>query len=430
MERFVIHGGSPLQGTVQVHGAKNAVLPMMAAALLTREPVILRDVPRLVDIETMARILQELGCRIDWVGTTMRLQVVDEAPYTARRELVKTMRGSFCVLGPLLGRRRRAKVSYPGGCVIGVRPIDLHLKGLKALGAEIDVREGNVAATADRLRGSAMFLGGAFGSTVTGTMNVLMASVLARGRTVIDFAACEPEVQELCRMLGAMGARISGVGSPRLEIEGVDELRGCEIDVIPDRIEAGTFLVAAAVTRGDVFVENARAEHLGAVIETLRQCGAEIICSPTSIHVQAPAGLRAADITTLPYPGFPTDLQAQFMAMCSVAEGISVIQERIYPDRFMHVAELGRLGARIRKDGSAAVVIGTDRLHGAPVMASDLRAGAALVTAGLAAEGVTEVERIYHIDRGYDRLEERLRGLGARIERAAMADSKVVGEAA
>jgi UDP-N-acetylglucosamine 1-carboxyvinyltransferase len=360
----------------------------------------------------------------------MILEVLHEADSIARYELVSMMRASFCVLGPLLGKRLRAKVSLPGGCVIGVRPVELHLKGLAALGARIVVENGYVNAEADRLRGTDLYLGGTFGSTVTGTANVVMAAVLAEGTTIIDFAACEPEVQELCFLLNKMGARIHGIGSPRLVIEGVQALRGCEYDVIPDRIEAGTFMVAAAVTRGDVTIENVRVDHLGAVIETLRKCGVQVIHTARSVHVRGTGAILPADITTLTYPGFPTDLQAQFMALLTMADGISVIQERIYPDRFMHVAELCRLGARIRKEGSAAVVLGTPRLHGAPVMASDLRASAALVVAGLAAEGTTEVRRIYHIDRGYEQIERRLNALGARVERSVEQKSIVLEDAA
>lgn len=430
MDKFVIHGGASLQGSVHINGAKNAVLPMMAAALLAEGPTTLHNVPRLRDIETMVLILEELGCRVSWNGSTMTIEVASESESTARYELVSMMRASFCVLGPLLGRRLRAKVSLPGGCVIGVRPVELHLKGLAALGANVVVENGYVICEAEVLRGTDLYLGGTFGSTVTGTANVVMAAVLAEGTTIIDFAACEPEVQELCLMLNKMGACIHGIGSPRLVIEGVKALRGCEVDVIPDRIEAGTFLCAAAVTRGNITLENVRADHLGAVIETLRRCGVKIIHSAQSIHVQGTGTIHPADLTTLTYPGFPTDLQAQFMAMLTLADGISVIQERIYPDRFMHVAELCRLGAKIRKEGSTAVVMGTDRLHGAPVMASDLRASAALVVAGLAAEGSTEVRRIYHIDRGYEHIEQRLNALGARVERVVETKSIVMEDAA
>lgn len=430
MDKFVIHGGMPLQGSVHVNGAKNAVLPMMAAALLAEGPTTLHNVPRLRDIETMVHILEELGCRVDWQGSTMTIEVVNEADSLARYELVSMMRASFCVLGPLIGKRLHAKVSLPGGCVIGVRPVELHLKGLAALGVNLVVENGYIIADADKLSGSDVYLGGTFGSTVTGTANVVMAAVLAEGTTIIDFAACEPEVQELCLLLNKMGACIHGVGSPRLVIEGVKALRGCEYDVIPDRIEAGTFMVAAAMTHGDITIENIRVDHLGAVIETLRKCGVKVIHTAQTVRVQGTGVIHPADITTLTYPGFPTDLQAQFMAMLTLADGISVIQERIYPDRFMHVAELCRLGAKIRKEGSAAVVLGTDRLHGAPVMASDLRASAALVVAGLAAEGTTEVRRIYHIDRGYEQIEHRLNALGAHVERVVEVKSSVLEDAA
>lgn len=430
MDKFVIHGGVPLRGRVSIKTAKNAVLPMMSAALLTREPVVLHEVPRLRDIDTMARILEELGVVVRREGTCMSLQTRNELNCEARYELVSQMRASFCLLGPLLGRRRKAKVSLPGGCVIGVRPVDLHVKGLQALGADVKTEGGYVIGRADRLVGTDIYLGGPFGSTVTGTANVLMAAVLAEGTTVIDYAACEPEVQDLCVLLNKMGARIEGIGSPRLVVHGVRELHGAEHTPIPDRIEAGTFMVAAAMTGGDVVVENVRVDHLSAVIETLRHIGATVLTNGNWIHVRSDGVFRPADLVTLPYPGFPTDLQAQFMALLTLADGISVVQEKIYPDRFMHVAELMRLGANIRKEGNFAIIKGVERLNGAKVMASDLRASAALVIAGLAAEGTTEVSRIYHIDRGYEEIEKRLIPLGARIERIQDQKRIAIDEAA
>jgi UDP-N-acetylglucosamine 1-carboxyvinyltransferase len=424
MDKFIIQGGVPLEGRIRVNGAKNAALPMMAAALLAGEGrLVLRNVPKLRDIDSMGAILEALGVSVARRGDRLTLEVLDDAPFTAPYELVSTMRASFCVLGPLVARRRRAKVSLPGGCVIGVRPVDLHLKGLRALGADIAIENGYVLAESPRLRGAQLYLGGSFGSTVTGTANVVMAAVLARGVTIVDYAACEPEVQDLCLLLNKMGARISGIGSPRLVIEGVESLHGADHTVLPDRIEAGTFIAAGALTGGDLLVEPVRPDYLGAVLETLRQIGVDLHVGASSVRVRGRRRYSAADITTLPYPGFPTDLQAQMMALLSLSDGISVIQEKIYPDRFMHVAELARLGANIRKEGASAVVIGVDRLHGAPVMASDLRASAALLVAGLAAEGVTEIRRVYHIDRGYDRVEERFCAVGARIDRVV--DQKV-----
>ncbi len=423
MDALVVTGGRRLTGTVRASGAKNAALPIMAASILAEGPMVLRNVPDLADIRTMARLLGELGVVVERrPGGTMVLESPppgrlrrdqSRAPY----EIMRTMRAGICVLGPLLARRGRAEVSLPGGCAIGDRPVDLHLKGLRALGARLEVEHGYIVGTCRRLRGAEMYLGGPFGSSVTGTANVLMAATLAEGTTVIDCAACEPEVQDLARALEKMGARIHGIGSPRLVVEGVDRLSGCEHTVIPDRIEAGTFLLAGAATRGDVTVEGARWNDLGALVNTLREMGAEVERLGEAIRVTARRRLQSVDVTTLPFPGFPTDLQAQTMAALTTADGISVVTEKIFPDRFMHVAELGRMGARIRKQGPAAVVHGTERLSGAEVMASDLRASAALVIAGLMAEGRTQVSRVYHLDRGYDRLERKLRRLGAQIRR-------------
>jgi UDP-N-acetylglucosamine 1-carboxyvinyltransferase len=330
---------------------------------------------------------------------------------------VRKMRASVCVLGPLLARRGHARVSLPGGCVFGVRPIDLHLKGLKALGARIRIDHGYIDARAEKLRGTTIYLGGAFGSTVLGTANVMMAATLAEGTTVIECAACEPEVADLAGFLNAMGAKIRGAGTPRVEIEGVAELHGVEYKVIPDRIEAGTFLIAAAMTGGDVVVEGAYPEHLSAVIDVLQQMGAQFSCENHTMRVRAEVPCTPIDVTTLPYPGFPTDLQAQMMAYLATANGMSVITEKIYPDRFIHIAELVRMGAKIRKEGPSAIISGVKKLSGAPVMASDLRASASLILAGLVATGITEVHRIYHLDRGYERIEERLAALGAMVRR-------------
>lgn len=419
MDKFVIQGGVALRGDVEAGTAKNSVLPILAATLLTRESCRIVDAPRLRDVETMLQILGALGVEArrgeDGAITT---RVVDETSVEAPYDFVKTMRASVCVLGPLLGRRRRARVSYPGGCVFGPRPIDLHLKGMRALGVVLDLEGGYIVADGSRLRGGEMYLGGPFGSTVTGTANVLMAAVLAEGSTLIDMAACEPEVQDLANFLVAMGARISGIGTPTLEVQGVAELHGATWRPIPDRIEAGTFLAAAAITGGNVTVRRCRPDHLRAALERLIAVGCRIETGPDWVTCARRGRLQAADLVTLPYPGFATDLQAQFMAMLSLADGVSVVTEKIYPERFMHVSELERMRARIRKEGNCAIVHGTDYLSGAPVLASDLRASAALVLAGLVAEGETTVRRVYHMDRGYERMELKLAQLGARIERA------------
>jgi len=421
MDAFVIEGGRPLRGAVEVRGAKNAALPMMAAALLLEEgKLVLRRVPNLVDIRTMALVLQQLGVRVDRRGDVLTLQGVSERNCRAPYDLVSRMRASVCVLGPLVGKRRRAEVSLPGGCAIGDRPIDLHLKGLAALGATVAVEHGYVTASARRLQGGSMYLGGPFGSTVTGTENVLMAAVLAPGTTVIEYAACEPEVQEVANLLVRMGARIEGIGSPRLKVTGVRKLHGAACDVIPDRIEAGTFMAAAAITGGDVSVERCNPDHLMCVIECLRQAGVHVEAGPDHVRVISNGLFRPVNVATLPYPGFPTDLQAQFMTLMTRGEGISVITEKIFPERFHHVRELARMGANIVREGPTAIVSGVKELHGAPVMASDLRASAGLLVAGLACRGETRLQRIYHLDRGYDQIEKRLETLGARIRRVTL----------
>ncbi len=417
MQKLIIEGGIPLEGTVDVGGAKNAVLPILAATLLAEGEVALSRVPDLRDVNTMLDLLVRLGVEVERTGPgRLKTRVVSEEEHTAPYDLVSRMRASFCVLGPLLGRRGRARVSLPGGCAIGVRPIDLHLKGMGALGARIAVEEGYVEAEGP-LGGAEMNLAGPHGPSVTGTANVMMAASLSSGRTVIESAACEPEVQDLAAFLNAMGGRVRGAGTPRLEIEGVSRLSGCTFEVIPDRIEAGTLLAAAAATGGNVLVRGAKAEHMTATIETLREAGARVEAEGGGLRAFGPERVSPVDVTTGPYPGFPTDMQAQMTAVLSTAGGNSVVSERIYPDRFMHVAELNRMGARIHKEGSSAVIHGVEALSGAPVMASDLRASASLVLAGLEARGRTAVHRIYHLDRGYERLEEKLRGLGARIER-------------
>jgi UDP-N-acetylglucosamine 1-carboxyvinyltransferase len=419
MDELIVTGGKHLKGRVRASGAKNAALPIMAAAILADGPVRLKNVPNLADIRTMIRLLRELGMRAEREDRSgdLLLENVNPSKVRAPYSIMRTMRAGICVLGPLVARRGKAEVSLPGGCAIGDRPVDLHMKGLKSLGAKLEIKHGYIFASCKRLRGTEMYMGGPFGSTVTGTANVLMAAVLAKNTTVIECAACEPEVQDLARMLVKMGANIHGIGSPRLVVEGVDRLSGAEHSVIPDRIEAGTYLVAAAATGGDVYVEGARWNDLFSLVHLLREAGAELEHFDDTVHIRAPKRLRSVDVTTLPFPGFPTDLQAQVMAMLTVADGISVITEKIYPDRFMHVAELNRMGAAIRKEGPTAVLHGPRKLSGADVMASDLRASAALVIAGLVAEDKTTISRIYHLDRGYERLEQKLNRLGARIRR-------------
>jgi len=419
MDKIVVRGGQRLTGSVRVSGSKNAALPIMAASILGEGPLIIDNVPRLRDVRTMLEILSQLGVRGEHrEDGSVYLEPVDPSRVTADYEQVSTMRGSICVLGPLLARRGRAVVSMPGGCVIGVRPIDLHLKGLRAMGAAVTVERGYVMAEARRLVGADVYLGGAYGSSVLATANVMMAATLADGQTVIDCAACEPEVADLAACLNAMGAKISGAGSPAITIEGVRRLSGARHRVIPDRIEAGTLMCAAAITGGDVIVENVIASHLGAVVDKLRQVGVSVEKVNGSVRVCGTPPYKSTDLTTLPYPGIPTDLQAQIMAVLSVADGISVVTEKVFPDRFIHVAELNRMGADIRKEGSSAIIRGVPRLSGSHVMASDLRAGAALIVAGLVASDQTEIHRVYHIDRGYERIEDRLANLGADVRRA------------
>jgi UDP-N-acetylglucosamine 1-carboxyvinyltransferase len=413
--RLIVDGGAPLRGEVTVSAAKNAALPALCASLLTARPVVLENVPELADVTTTRSLLERLGGAVssEADGST-RVEVAtvtsNEAPY----DLVSTMRASVLVLGPLLARTGLAKVALPGGCAIGVRPIDQHLKGFQKLGAEVFIRNGYVEARASRLKGARISTDLV---TVTGTENLMMAAALAEGTTVIENAAREPEVSDLARLLSAMGARIQGAGTERIEIEGVPELGGARHRVIPDRIEAGTLLVAAAITGGDVTVSGAEPRHMSAMLAKLEQAGSAVTVTGDRIRCQGPAKPKAVDLITNPFPGFPTDMQAQFMAMLGLADGISKITETIFENRFMHVAELARLGARIEAEGSTAVVRGQRYYQGAPVMATDLRASASLVLAGLAARGRTEISRVYHLDRGYERLEVKLRSLGATIER-------------
>jgi UDP-N-acetylglucosamine 1-carboxyvinyltransferase len=416
MDSLLIKGGVPLHGEVEIGGAKNAVLPIMAATLLTSEPCTVRRVPNLSDVRFMGQILTWLGAQVKVEGDTVHVHA-KKIKGAGEYDLIRKMRGSICIMGPLLGRLKKATVSLPGGCVIGARPINLHLKGFESLGAKVTIEGGYVHASARRLIGSAMFLGGRSGSTVLGTANVMMAATLAEGVTLIESAACEPEVVDLANFLNAMGARITGAGSPTITITGVKELHGAEHEVIPDRIEAATYAIAAAVTNGQVTLRGARAEHMHAILDKLNDSGVKVDRIGPDITVRRNGRLKPVDITTLPYSGFPTDAQAQMMALMALTPGISIITERIFESRFMHVSELARLGADIEIEGPSAIVKGGKPLSGAPVMASDLRASAALVLAGLAARGTTQVNRVYHIDRGYEKIDVKLRHLGARIER-------------
>jgi UDP-N-acetylglucosamine 1-carboxyvinyltransferase len=416
MESFLIKGGVPLHGEVTISGSKNAALPIMAAALLTGEPCIIRRVPDLSDTRFMVQILESLGATVKFKNGTLTVHAKKIRGY-ADYELVRRMRGSICIMGPLLGRLRKARVSLPGGCIIGARPINLHLKGFEALGAQIKIEGGYIDATAKKFAGNSLFLGGRAGPTVLGTANVMMAATLATGVTVIESAACEPEVVDLAKFLNAMGANISGAGSPTITITGVEKLHGAEHEVIPDRIETATFMVAAAATYGEITIKGGCADHLRAVIDKLNEAGVSVKRRGADMIVRRKGKLKPVDITTLPYSGFPTDVQAQMMSLLALAPGISIITERIFESRFMHVSELARLGADIEIEGPSAIVKGGKPLSGAPVMASDLRASAALVIAGLAAKGLTQVNRIYHLDRGYEQMDAKLRKLGARIQR-------------
>ena len=420
MDKLLIRGGRQLHGEVQISGAKNAALPQMCAALLTREPVHLLNVPRLQDVATMRRLLDNMGVQTQTHGERggMSFQALDSIKPEAPYELVKTMRASVLALGPLLARFGKAKVSLPGGCAIGSRPVDQHIKGLIAMGAEITVEHGYMLAKLPqgrtRLKGARIATDMV---TVTGTENFLMAATLAEGETILENAAQEPEIPDLAEMLIKMGAKIEGHGSSRIRIQGVAQLHGCTHQVVADRIEAGTFLCAVAATGGDVVLKNARAEHMEAVIEKLRDAGATITALSDGIRIQSSGRLKAQTFRTTEYPGFPTDMQAQFMALNCISHGTAKVTETIFENRFMHVNEMVRLGANIQIDGKVAVVEGVEKLSGATVMATDLRASASLVIAGLVADGKTVVDRIYHLDRGYDQMEAKLRGMGADIER-------------
>lgn len=415
MDKLIVRGGTCLRGTVKVSGAKNAVLPIIAAALLSDGTCTLQDIPNLADVATICRVIEGLGARVSRGEKEITISIPDlkdvEAPY----EYVRLMRASFLVMGPLLARTGRAVMPLPGGCAIGTRPIDLHLKGFKALGAKIIYGHGCIEAVSGGLKGSQIYLD--FPS-VGATENLIMAACLARGNTIIENAAEEPEIVDLVNFLNAMGARIKGAGTKIIRVEGVPSLGGAVHTVIPDRIEAGSFLTAAAITGGDILVDNVICDHLKPVTAKLREAGIRVEENENSIRVSSARELQPVDIKTMPYPGFPTDMQAQLMAVLCLARGTSMITETVFENRFMHVNELKRMGARIKIEGRTAVVQGVPRLTGAPVKATDLRAGAALVLAGLAAQGYTEIGNVFHIDRGYDRLEEKLRGLGADIKRS------------
>jgi len=415
MDKIRIVGGRPLEGTVRVSGAKNASLPEMCAALLTEKPVVLRNLPEVRDIQTLGRLLEGFGAEVECrVGGIQEIRARDVTSVEAPYELVKTMRASVLVLGPLVARAGRARVSLPGGCAIGARPINLHLLALEKMGALISVEHGYVEASAERLRGAEIHFETV---TVTGTENVLMAATLADGETVISNAACEPEIEDLALMLTAMGARIEGAGTSTLRIEGVGSLNGTDHAVIPDRIETGTFIAACAIAGGDIEILACNPAHLRAVLDKFRETGTRIEEGPSNLRVRAPRQIRASSITTLPHPGFPTDMQAQYTALMTQASGACTVTENIFENRFMHVAELQRMGANNRVDGRTALISGPAPLSGAQVMATDLRASASLVLAGLGASGETVIDRVYHLDRGYYRIDEKLRGLGADIER-------------
>ncbi len=418
MDKLVIEGGIPLRGEVAISGAKNAALPILCAALLSAEPLVLNNVPDLNDIDTMLKLLKQMGVKVDRDGGRVMLDAGGLDNPVAPYEMVKTMRASILVLGPLVARCGEARVSLPGGCAIGARPVDQHIKGLQAMGAEVTVDHGYVQARAARLKGARLFTDMV---TVTGTENLMMAACLGDGETVIENAAREPEVVDLAQCLMAMGARISGAGTDVIRIQGVERLHGAEHRIMPDRIETGTFLCAAAATGGEVRLTGTSTGYLDAVVDKLMDAGCDIAGEKTreheSIRIVAPPRLKAVSIRTAPYPAFPTDMQAQFMAINCIADGSAVMRETIFENRFMHAVELIRLGASIKIDGNTAFVTGVPRLQGATVMATDLRASASLIIAGLVAEGETHVERIYHLDRGYERIETKLTALGARIRR-------------
>ena len=413
MAKIIVRKSNPLNGSVRIDGAKNAVLPIIAATLLAKGKSVLREVPNLKDVHVISDLLRHLGAEVEYEGTTLTVDATNLTTYDAPYELVRKMRASFLVMGPLLARFNQTKISMPGGCAIGTRPIDLHLKGFKALGADVVMDHGFVEAKTDKLVGSKLYLD--FPS-VGATENIMMAAVLAEGTTIIENAAEEPEIVDLANFLNEMGADVKGAGTNTIRIKGVKELTATEHDVIPDRIEAATFMVAAAMTKGDITVENVILEHLKPVTAKLREAGCEIIEMDNAIRVIGPEKLKAIDIKTLPHPGFPTDVQAQFMAMLTVSKGTGVVIETVFENRFMHVAEFNRMGANIKIEGRSAIVEGVEKLYGAKVNATDLRAGAALILCGLIAEGETEIGEIYHIQRGYVDIDKKITALGGNIE--------------
>ena len=413
MAKIIVRKSNPLNGSVRIDGAKNAVLPIIAATLLAKGKSVLREVPNLKDVHVISDLLRHLGAEVEYEGTTLTVDATNLTTYDAPYELVRKMRATFLVMGPLLARFNQTKISMPGGCAIGTRPIDLHLKGFKALGADVVMDHGFVEAKTDKLVGSKLYLD--FPS-VGATENIMMAAVLAEGTTIIENAAEEPEIVDLANFLNEMGADVKGAGTNTIRIKGVKELTATEHDVIPDRIEAATFMVAAAMTKGDITVENVILEHLKPVTAKLREAGCEVIEMDKSIRVIGPEKLKAVDIKTLPHPGFPTDVQAQFMAMLTVSKGTGVVIETVFENRFMHVAEFNRMGANIKIEGRSAIVEGVEKLYGAKVNATDLRAGAALILCGLIAEGETEIGEIYHIQRGYVDIDKKITALGGNIE--------------
>ncbi len=414
MDKIVLRGGERLIGEVEVSGSKNATLPIFAACLLTEGDNLFQNVPRLRDVQTIIKVLKNLGVKVGEKEGVYRINATEVSTHEAPYDLVKTMRASILVLGPLVARMRRATVSLPGGCAIGARPINLHLMGLEAMGAKIELRRGYVEAKADRLKGAHISFDT---STVTGTENLMMAATLAKGKTILQNAAVEPEVVDLANVLNKMGAKIEGAGTGLIEIEGVESLQAIEHTIIPDRIEAGTLMVAAGLTRGNIKLLHCPIHHMEAIVHKLRESGMEIDPEREGVSAVGNRKIRSVDVKTQPYPGFPTDMQAQFMVLMSLAKGLSVISETIFENRFIHVSELRRMGADIRIQGNSAIIQGVESLSGAPVMATDLRASASLILAGLAAEGVTEVSRVYHLDRGYEGLDKKLTQLGADIKR-------------
>lgn len=414
MDKIVLRGGERLIGEVEVSGSKNATLPIFAACLLTEGDNLIQNVPRLKDVQTIIKVLKNLGVKVGEEEGVYRINATEVSNHEAPYDLVKTMRASILVLGPLVARMRRATVSLPGGCAIGARPINLHLMGLEAMGAKIELRRGYVEAKADRLKGTHISFDT---STVTGTENLMMAATLAKGKTILQNAAMEPEVVDLAHVLNKMGAKIEGAGTSLIEIEGVESLQAIEHTIIPDRIEAGTLMVAAGLTRGNIKLLHCPLHHMEAIVHKLRESGMEIDPEREGVSAVGNRRVRSVDMKTQPYPGFPTDMQAQFMVLMSLGKGLSVISETIFENRFIHVSELRRMGADIRIEGNSAIIQGVESLSGAPVMATDLRASASLILAGLAAEGVTEVSRVYHLDRGYEGLDKKLAKLGADIRR-------------